>query len=524
VAEYFYVVYEQRTLIQNPETGQNELLPKGVEAPEGVLQQRQVDVRRVKWAVINAAEVLDEEDWDGRFIPIIPVIGKEYNVDGESVYKGVISNAKDAQRLYNYARSSQAMAVGLAPLAPWVMAEGQDEGYELMWDEANTRAFTRLKYKPTSFEGNLLPPPQRNTVEPAMQAITMMAREADGDIQATTGRFNPSLGKQDSNRSGTAINALKQQGESSSSNYLENLATISMNYEGRILLDLLPHVYDRPGRIARLLGDDPKDEREVMLNQPFIVGPEGKPLPTTPGTPGLISTVMNKLRGNKPAEPPTFYDLNDGDYSVTVTVGQSFATQKDANAALLTGLMQSAPQMTPILADIYAEQLDGPMAERIVKRLQRMNPQLSDDEDAQPTVPPQLQQQMQQLQQQNQQLQQQLQQLQSGAQVEQMKIAGQTQIKQMEIDSRERIAAAQIRADVTKAQAQVASKEGIETLKVEAKRGELGAQFDHEHELQSHIADNEAQADVRSAALTPQVAPMWPKEPKVYTPPTELNL
>ena len=83
------------------------------------------------------------------------------------------------------------------------------------------------------------------------------------DIQATTGRFNPSLGKQDNAqaRSGKAIQALKLQGEQTSSNYLENLANIAIAHEGRVLLDMLKYVYDRPGRIVRLLGDDPAAAR-----------------------------------------------------------------------------------------------------------------------------------------------------------------------------------------------------------------------------------------------------------------------
>lgn len=516
VAEYFYVEWEKRILIANPDTGKNELLPKGAPRPDAGIAWRIVDKRQVKWCVINAIEVLDEEDWEGRYIPIIPVVGKEYVVDGVSCWKGVVSNAKDAQRLYNYARSSQALRSGLESLAPWVMAEGQDEGYEAMWDESNTRAFTRLKYKPTTFEGHLLPPPQRNDLSSTnLSASMLMAREADLDIQATTGRFNPSLGKQDSTqRSGKAIAKLQQQGEQGSSNYLENLAYISMVYEGKVLLDLLPIVYDRPGRIVRLLGDDPRQERAVMLKQPFINGPDGRPIPATPNSPGLIPALLNKMRGGKPPEKAKTYDLSEGDYAVAVSVGATFATKQEADAAFVSGAMQAAPALVPYLLDIYAELSGGDIGERVKKRLQKINPQLRDEEDGDaPAIPPQVQQQLQQLQQQNQMLQQELAKAKSGLPAEELR----SQTKREEIASRERIEAAKIRAGLTETSAELGSKEGIAQLEAQTKRDAQITQQDHDRRMKANEAAQDDHAALRDAALQPPYPPV--AAPEDFTPP-----
>lgn len=510
VAEYFYAEYAPRTLIVGAD-GTPTLLETGAPVPAGVRRTREVQQRNIKWAVINATEVLDEEDWEGRFIPIVPVIGKEYNINGKSAYKGVVSNAKHAQQLYNYARSSQALRTGLESLAPWVMAEGQDEGYEQMWAEANTRAFTALKYKPTTFEGHLVPPPSRNDLSSTnLSASVLMAREADGDIQATTARFNPSLGKQDSQRSGKAITALKMQGEQSSSNYLENLANISVPYEARILLNLLPIVYDRPGRIVRLLGDDPADEHDVMLHQPFIVGPDGRPVPTAPGTPGLIPTVMDKLKAGKPPEPPTTYTLDQNeDYTVSVSVGQAFASQTEAEKAFVLGIIQAAPNLAPYLVDIAAGLESNRVGDLVKKRLQKINPQLADDEeDGPPPLPPQVQQQMQQMSQENQQLKGLLQKFQSGVATEQMKVVAAKELKAMELASRERIESAKIRAGLTQTQATLGSKEAVATMETETKRGSQAAT--HTHESRMRLADVEADdhAALRDAALQPAYPPV----------------
>lgn len=521
VAEYFYVEYEARTLVRDPKTGKGVLLPAGEAAPPNV-KSRPVDVRKVKWCVINAVEVLDEEDWEGRYIPIIPTVGKEYNVNGKSAWKGVISNAKDSQRLYNYARSSQALRSGLESLAPWVMAEGQDEGYQQMWDEANTRAFTRLIYKPTTFEGQLLPPPSRNDLNSTnLSASVLMAREADMDIQATTGRFNPSLGKQDGARSGKAINALKLQGENTSSNYLENLANISLIYEAKVLLDLLPIVYDRPGRIIRLLGDSPKDEREVLLGQAFIPGPDGRPMLAEPNAPGLIKTLMDKVTGKAALPQAKTYILNrDEDYSVVVSVGPSFASQQDADGAYLDAVMQAAPQMVPYLLDIRAELSGGQIGERVKKRLLQINPKLKDEEaEGESAVPPQVQAELQQLQQQNQALMQELQKAKAGVLTEEIRSATAKELKAMELASRERIEAKKLETVLVKTDAELGSKESIATMSEETKRG--AKLSDQVHESRMKLADVEAEhlAAERQAALEPPYPKV--KAEKTYVPPDQ---
>ena len=145
VAEYFYVEHIERTLVRDPATGKNRLLAKAGrplrdlitnrpqkdpttgerilattdEAAPAGWKTRKVDERVVHWCIVNGVEVLDEREWPGRYIPVIRVTGEEFVVDGsERVFKGMISDAKDAQRSYNFMRSSQVEAIGLASLAP----------------------------------------------------------------------------------------------------------------------------------------------------------------------------------------------------------------------------------------------------------------------------------------------------------------------------------------------------------------------------------------------------------------------
>ena len=488
VAEYFYVVHDYVYKVLDTTTGETmEMpeLPEGYEAREGV-KVRRIDKRRVEWAIVNAKDVLQEERWDGRYIPVVPVIGKRYVVDGDKCWKGVISNAKDAQRSYNVMRSALIESIGLAPRAPFVMAEGQDEGYKDMWDLANVRNWTRLIYRPKTFEGQLVPPPQRNVVEPAIQAIVVAVQEADMDIQATTGRFNPSLGRGSDNQSGKAINALKTQGEMGTSNYVDDLAQISITHEARIILDLMPKVYDTPGRIMRTLGEDYQTEEQIMINEPFVRGPDQTPIPVSqvPPRPGIIgrAKAMIGMGGPSPAvqeqaAEQEHYDLTKGSYNVVVSIGRSFATQREENAAVIQGILEAAPQLAPMIAPDWLEQMDNPAAKRIAEKLRKLAPQ-PDEKDQQ--VPPQVQQQLQALGQQNQQLTQALQKLTQEVQTDAVKENAETERTKLKIEAEERIKLLELRAKVMEVQTRTESAEGIALLKAESERLLQAAEFTHD--------------------------------------------
>jgi hypothetical protein len=277
--------------------------------PEAIQQRREAERRTVKWFKLNGIEILDEQEWDGRYIPIIPVIGREQNIDGVRTFTGVIGPAKDAQRLLNYAISTAVETVALEPKAPFIGYEGQFEGHENAWAQANIRNFPYLEVKPTTLGGQPAPLPQRTQAGSQLGPSLALVQQASDYIQATTFVYDPSLGDSRGSRSGRAVMALQQQSDEGNSNYLDNLAQVSMMYEAKVLLDLIPRVYDRPGRVARILGRDDTPSR-VILNAPFEM--QGKtPVPAPPGGPprppmgGAPPGMGGPMRGPGPgARPP----------------------------------------------------------------------------------------------------------------------------------------------------------------------------------------------------------------------------
>jgi hypothetical protein len=52
--------------------------------------------------------------------------------------------------MYNFHMTSATEEVALRPKTPYIGAEGQFDGYEDEWGQANNRSFSYLTYKPTT--------------------------------------------------------------------------------------------------------------------------------------------------------------------------------------------------------------------------------------------------------------------------------------------------------------------------------------------------------------------------------------
>ena len=413
--------------------------------PVPVVQQRKTSMRHVKCATITGLSILDGnddltegKDWPGKWIPIIPVIGDELDVDGQIDLRGVVRDAKDPQRRYNFEVSAETEAVALAPKAPFVVADGQLEGYEKLWAEANVKNFSYLPYKAMSLDGHLVGPPQRMSASADISSMVMLTQQADNDLKATTGFYDASLGAAGPEQSGKAILARQKQGDIGSFNYQDNLA-LAIATLGRYLVDLIPNVFDAP-RIQRILGEDGQ-QKTVMVHA-------GKP----------------------PAEAPEgvegVYDMSAGTYDVTVSVGPSYASRRQEAVATMTQFVTAFPPSFPMVGDILVRHMDWPGAQEISKRMAKLlPPELKDQEvgpDGQPAQappPPELMQKLQEMEAMGQQMQQELADAKQQLAAKQIETASNEKIAVMEAQSRERIAQMQRETDLIKIQADLTKQE-----------------------------------------------------------------
>ena len=427
IAEYFYVeeVREMIAILANLEGGQQKVprdsFTDEADLPEGftLVAEREITTRTIKWALINGSEVLEGDElltggmeWPGKYIPLVPVLGDEININGVKDYRGIVRDAKDPQRMYNYWVSAETEMIALAPRAPFVAAEGQFEGHEAKWKAANVRNFPYLEYKPKTISGQLAPPPQRQSWEPPIQAMTMAIAQSDNDLKATGGFNDASLGQRGPQESGKALRARQQQDEMANSHYLDNLGR-AIRQVGRIVVDLIPSIYDT-GRILRITGEDEK-RRSVMV----FSGEENAP----------DEQAMQQL----PPGVEGIYNVGMGQYDVTISVGPSFQTRRQEAVDSLVQFVQAYPNAFPMIGDLLAENMDWPGAKQVAARLRKMlPPELQDDVDPR-DIPPEVQAQMQQIEGQLQQIQGAYEEAQNVIKTDQVKHDAQVAIKERQL-------------------------------------------------------------------------------------------
>ena len=331
IAEYYYLEHDMQE-ITDPETGRT----------------RMADIKRCMWCKVTGQTILEQSELPTKYIPIVPVLGHEVWLQGKRYISGLIRNAKDPQRLYNYYLSANAENVALAPKAPFVGVAGQFET-DPRWGRANQESLAYLEYDPVSIAGTPVGPPQRAQPPQASSAIMQAVQLAENDIMQSMGIYQPSLGAQSNETSGRALLLRQKQSESGNFHYQDNLNR-SIRQVGRIVVDMIPSIYDRQ-RVIRILGED--------------------------GTPKTVNVDPNLPQASANTDNPgidSIYNPTIGEYDVVCDAGPSYATKRDEAANMMLSLTQANPTLFQTIGDLMIKNMDWPGAEEISKRLQALLP------------------------------------------------------------------------------------------------------------------------------------------------------
>jgi len=199
------------------------------------------------------------------------------------------------------------------------------------------------------------------------------------DLQAVIGIVDPNQLPQ-GNISGKALNGQQQQVDLSNYHFYDNL-TRSIRHIGKIILDLVPKIYDTE-RVMRIIGDD------------------GKPDLVTLNTPGTDEFGINKILN----------DVTVGEYDVVMDTGPGYNSKRQEAVQAMMPLFSADPQLMQVAGDLFIRNMDFPGAQVIADRLAVNNPLANIDDKS--AIPPQVQMKLAQSQQQAQAMQQQIQQLQ----------------------------------------------------------------------------------------------------------------
>lgn len=313
-----------------------------------VERERRVKTHKVIWSKITANSILEKDrEFPTSTIPIVPVLGREVNIKGIRHYQGLITHAKDPQRMLNYWQSAATERIGLAPKAPYIAEAEAIEGHEIQWREANTKNFAVLMYNKGFTR------PQREA-PPAMPIAEMnMAQNMQNSIQTTIGMYDASLGKASNETSGRAILARQSESDTGTFEFVDNLAN-AMRRIGILCVELIPKVYDTE-RILRIKNPD--------------------------GT-GDFVEINKVVTDEESGKEVVIHDLAMGKYDVTITTGSSYATKRMETADSMMQFATAVPQVAQVAADLIAENLDFNNSEAIAMRLKKqLPPQLLSPEE-----------------------------------------------------------------------------------------------------------------------------------------------
>lgn len=327
-----------------------------------ITRKREVDCYKVKQYVISGSEVLEGPfEWAGEYFPQVPFLGSEVPTENGIYRYGIIRMLRDPQVLYNYARTNAAETMGRSAKAPFLLTPNQIKGYAEQWNTANLKNRPYLLFNADKDNPG---PPHRDAPPDIPSAFVEEANIASEEMKATVGIYDASLGNKSNEQSGVAIRSRQIQGDVATYHYGDNFQR-GLEYLGRVLVDLIPKIYDNE-RVMRIMGDD--DEEEFV--------------------------PINKTIGINPAtqQPIIMNDLSAARFDVRVRIARSADSKRMEAANGMLDFAKIDPQVMPLIGDLIVKNSDWPGADEIAKRLRNMVPPQAlvdpSDPSTQPPGPP----------------------------------------------------------------------------------------------------------------------------------------
>lgn len=357
VAEYFYKETIKKTLYRLADGSTidgNKIRPEDlIVGPDGgkalviqgqpipITKEREVQAQQVKWCLVTGSRILEgPHDWMGSYIPLVPVFGDTWTVEGKTCYKSLIRDSIDSQKAYNYTVSQNMEMAALQPKVPYKVTPAQIKGHEPQWNNLNNLPMPYVLYNPDAQAPGA---PQREQGASVNSAFVQLGIQATEDLKDTMGIYDAGLGKQSNERSGVAIFARKQESDVGMYEFIDNYGRAHI-FTGMILVDLIPKIYDTQRTIRTIGSDDTVQMAEI-----------------------------NKTIQNQDGSQRLINDITVGKYDVFITVGPSYTTQRMQAAESMTKLIQTAPALMDRIGHLVVKSMDWPGAEKIAELLDPAN-------------------------------------------------------------------------------------------------------------------------------------------------------
>ena len=309
---------------------------EGVAGAPKIIKKREVLKWRVMWVKCDGGQILEGPifyNWER--IPVVRMPGRYINIEGRKKLQSLVRHSKDAQRSYNSRCSDMIERSALMPKAPYLVTEKMVKGYEQQWAQANTSPRPYLPYNiDDKAEGGM---PFRVAALDVPQGAIALAQQAQNDIQATIGYFDPALGNaEDMNRvSGKALVQHTRRSDLSSFEFIDGFGD-ALQLLCEMAINMIPTIYDTE-RVERIVGRDDV-EKMVTVNQ---------------------QTDDNQV----------INDLKEGSYGCTVTIGPSYQTARQETLQTLIDAAHTIPLVAQFAPDLIAKNIDTPDSDELTRRL-----------------------------------------------------------------------------------------------------------------------------------------------------------
>lgn len=310
-------------------------------------------------------KVIEFMDWPSKYLPGIFVDGDSNFIQGQQYTKSFIHEARDAQKSLNYMGSEAITELKNRRREQWIGTPDNILGYEQLWRNPELQNGILLA-RPDPKTGQM---PTKMPAWELSQSLLQQYMRCTQDIKEILGVSEVDQ-LQGRDVSGKSRRERKLETSMSAYIFFDNLNQ-AIEQAGRVVLDLLPAVY----------GDD---DRHMIISKK-----DGK----------TASVVLNEILpdGTKANA------LEKGEYDIEIDTGPSFAVQKDVALEFFNQMIGTNPQVFPLIADLWAGQLDLQQMPQIKERLTNLVPPqiIAKEEGKQmPPQPPSPQEQMMKMQQQ----------------------------------------------------------------------------------------------------------------------------
>lgn len=344
----------------------------------------------VQWFKIASSRIVERNVWPGQFIPLVRVIGEETVIDGVLDRKGHTRAMKDAQRMYNFWTSAAAEFGALQGKSPFTAPARAIEGFEQYWNNANRENYSVLPWNDIAEDGSKIEKPERASPPVQSTAYLQGMQTAANELMLVSGQYQAEMGAPSNERSGVAIQQRQRQGDNATYHYIDHLAQ-AIRFTGRILIDLIPKVYDTE-RVVKIMAES-GDQSDVQ------VSPEAdKPVQKTVNGRPVSDEELKRAQADPDMRDKvaTIFNPNVGRYAVEADVGPAFATRRQEAFNAMSQILQQNQELAKIAGDILFKNADFPGADELVERIKRTIPPAILGQ-ATPPAEEQLQQQVQQL-------------------------------------------------------------------------------------------------------------------------------